>query len=331
MNGATGVMRAAVVEREGELPTAGELALPQPEPGRVAVEVAFSTLNPIEIRLAAGRVGGPPEVPYAPGMEGVGRVIDGPHAGALARFECGLPGHGANGALAELVLAHPDSLHVLPDGAEPELAAAIGVVGITAALALDAGAPVAGARVAVLGASGSVGKAAVQLARIRGAARVVAAARDPEQLERARELGADATVELHEGDGSATVAAALRDAAGGALDVVVDPLWGAPGAGAASAIADGGRAVNVGQAAGGDEPPPLEALRTRGGALIGVSSGWTEMGRKREVYAGVLDAALAGELEVDREVVPLAEVAAAWQRQQGSPHAKLVIDVGGRA
>lgn len=322
-------IRAAVVERAGELPVAGEIQRPEPADGVVLVEVAYASLNPIEIRLAAGQVGGPPEVPYVPGMEGVGRVAAGAEARSLARFECPLPGHGKNGALAGVARADPKSIVVLPEGADPALAAAVGVVGITAALALDAGAPVEGARVAVLGASGSVGKMAIQLARLRGAARVVAAARDSAQLERARELGADDVVELGPEDDRAALAEALSAAAGGPLDVVVDPLWGVPGAAAASALAVGGRAINVGQSAGGDEPPPLHELRNRGAALHGVSSGWTPMERKRQVFGEVLEAALAGKLEVDREVVPLADVGAAWERQQGSPHTKLVVEIGG--
>ncbi|HEX2128148.1 MAG TPA: zinc-binding alcohol dehydrogenase family protein, partial [Solirubrobacterales bacterium] len=293
------------------------------------VEVTCSTLNPMEVRLAAGMVGGPPEVPYAPGVEGVGRAIEGPHEGELVRFECALPGHGSNGALAEFALAEPESIHPLPDGTSPDLAAALGVVGVTAALALDAAAPVEGARVAVLGASGSVGKQAVQLARNRGAARVVAAARDRDALERARELGADAVVELQDGDSREAIAEALVEAAEGRLDVVVDPLWGVPGAAAASSVAHGGRVVNVGHSAGPNEPPPWHELRINAASMIGVSSGWTDMERKRPVYAELLDAALAGELEVDREVVRLADISSAWERQQGSPHQKIVIDVGG--
>ena len=153
----------------------------------------YGTLNPIEVRIAAGREGAAPEVPYVPGMEGVGRVVsgDGLDAGSAVRFECRLPGRGSDGALAELAVAEPDSLVALPDGVDEGLAAAVGVIGVTAGLALDAAEPIAGARVVVLGASGSVGRIAVQLAKQRGAARVVAAGRDRAALRRAVELGAD--------------------------------------------------------------------------------------------------------------------------------------------
>ena len=154
---------------------------------------------------------------------------------------------------------------------------------------------------------------------------------------RARELGADVAVELPRAAGGegpdrpGPLADELRDAAGGPVDVVVDPLWGVPGAAAVMALADGGRSVNVGQAAGPATAPPLAALRNRRASLIGLSSGWTPMERKRRAYEQVLELALAGSLEVDREIVPLAGVAEAWERQAGSPHAKLVIEIGADA
>ena len=107
-------------------------------------------------------------------------------------------------------------------------------------------------------------------------------------------------------DDPGPLAEELREAAGGPIDVVVDPLWGVPGAAAVMALADGGRSVNVGQAAGPATPPPLAALRNRRASLIGLSSGWTPMERKRRAYERVLELALAGSLEVDREIVPLA-------------------------
>ena len=336
--GRTGPVRASVVERVGEPPAVSQIERPPQTADGTLVAPCYGTLNPIEIRIAAGREGATPEVPYVPGVEGVGRVVSGGGVGpgTAVRFECRLPGRGSDGALAELAIAEADSLVALPEGVDEGLAAAVGVIGITAALALDAAEPIAGARVVVLGASGSVGRLAVQLARRRDAARVVAAGRDPTALRRAVELGADVAVELPRaaaGDRAdpGPLADELREAAGGPIDVVVDPLWGVPGAAAVMALADGGRSVNVGQAAGASAAPPLAALRNRRASLIGLSSGWTPMESKRQTYGRVLELALAGSLEVDREIVPLADVAEAWERQAGSPHAKLVIEIGADA
>src|SRR4029453_9289576 len=80
-------------------------------------------------------------------------------------------------------------------------------------------------RVLVLGATGTVGLAAVQAARIVGARVIVAAGRRPENLEHAARLGATATVRLDSDD----LAKTLRAASGGeGFTVVIDPLWGEP-------------------------------------------------------------------------------------------------------
>jgi len=163
---------------------------------------------------------------------------------------------------------------------------------------------------------------AVQLAKLMGAGRVVAAGRDRERLEHSRELGADGLVELSDQN---DLEAAFREAAGGALDAVIDPLWGPPAMAALSALDDGGRLVNVGEAAGTDVRLPLAQVRNRQGAILTLSSGWMPLEAKREVYARVLEHAAAGHIQADHEVVPLDSVAEAWERQAGSPGRKLVV------
>jgi hypothetical protein len=74
---------------------------------------------------------------------------------------------------------------------------------------------------------------------------------------------------------------------------------------------------------------PLETVRNRQGAIHAISSGWTELGRKAAAYGRVLEHVRAGRLHVDREAVPLDEIAAAWRRQEESPGRKLVVSIGG--
>ena len=316
-------MRAAVVTQVGEPPRPSEMEPPARGDGRALVEVRAAALNPIEVRVAAGRFERTPQVPYVPGLEGTGTVLeaDGVPAGTRVRFEAHLPGFGSNGALAEVAAAEAESLVELPDEADDAVAAALGVVGITAWMALERGHLREGEAVLVLGATGAVGQAALQLAKLAGAGRVVAAGRSAERLRRAEELGADATVELT-ADG---LTDAVREAAGGGVDLVVDPLWGAPAMAALGAATPGGRLVNVGQAAGTGVELPLAAIRNRGLSIIGLSSGWAPLEVKRAAYRRVLEHAVAGRLVVDHEVVPLDDVAAAWERQAASPGAKLVI------
>jgi NADPH2:quinone reductase len=321
-------MRAAVVEAVGSPPAPGEVDEPVREEGTALVAVEAAPLNPVEIRVAAGRHPRRAQPPYVPGLEGAGRVVESARVapGRRVRFEgSALPGFGARGTLAERAAVPDESVVELPDEVGEDLAAALGVVGITALLALERAAPASGERVLVLGATGAVGQMAVQLAKLMGAGRVVGAGRSAARLERIRELGADEVVELWDGD----LAEAFEEAAGGQLDIVVDPLWGVPAMAALSAIATEGRLVNVGQSAGTDVRVPLEVVRNRQAAIHAISSGWTGLERKAAAYRRLLEHAVTGRLTVDREVVPLDEVAAAWERQDASPGKKLVISIGG--
>jgi NADPH:quinone reductase-like Zn-dependent oxidoreductase len=320
-------MRAAVVEAVGSPPKPAEADDPIRDERSALVAVDAAPLNPVEIRVAAGRHARRAEPPYVPGVEGAGTVVESARlaSGTRVRFESSaLPGFGAQGTLAERAAVPEESLVELPDEVGEELAAALGVVGITALLALERAAPAGGERVLVLGATGAVGQMAVQLAKLMGAGRVVGAGRSPEGLERVRELGADEVVKLGRGE----LTEAFEQAAGGQLDVVIDPLWGEPAMAALRAIATEGRLVNVGQSAGTDVRLPLELVRNRQATIHAISSGWTDLERKAAAYRRLLEHALAGRLTVDRDVVPLDDVTSAWERQDSSPGRKLVISVG---
>jgi len=102
--------------------------------------------------------------------------------------------------------------------------------------------------VLILGATGTLGQIALQLARILGAGRVVGAARDAAALQRALERGlADAVVPLGQG---ADDAAALKAAAGAGYDVVLDGVCGAPMLAALKATRWGARIFTIGTGAG---------------------------------------------------------------------------------
>jgi NADPH2:quinone reductase len=318
-------MLAAVVEQIGRPPRPGEVDAPRRGADEALVAVHAASLNPIEVRIAAGRFARPAQPPYVPGLEGAGTVVeaDAHEPGRRVRVEGRLPGFGASGTLAQLVAVPEAALVELPDGVDDATAAALGTVGITAELALDRARLAEGESVLVLGATGAVGQMAVQLARLHGAGRVVAAGRSAERLARARELGADAAVELAE----STAEEALRDAAGGPIDVVIDVLWGRPAMAALGALATEGRLVNVGESAGTDVQVALGPLRNKQGAILTLSSGWSPLEVKLRAYRKVLDHVANGRVTVDHERVPLAEIESAWERQAGSPGKKLVIEV----
>jgi NADPH:quinone reductase-like Zn-dependent oxidoreductase len=316
-------MRAAVVREVGAVPEPGELPDPTPSNGEALVQVRRAALNPIDLAIASGRFyAGPPQVPYAPGREGVGVVLEAGSVapGARVRFERDT-GYGANGSLAELIVVDEASLVPLPDEADDTIAAGLGIAGVAAWLALQKAQIERGDTILVLGATGAVGQVAVQGAKLLGAARVIGAARNADALAHTRELGADAVVPLGDGD----LGASFKDAAGGEVDAVIDPLWGEPAVAALSALRIGGRLVHLGTSAGPEATVPSAPLRGRNVSIIGHSNLTTPHETKAEAYRELLDHVIAGRIRVDVDVFPLDRVADAWREQAASPHRKIVV------
>jgi NADPH:quinone reductase-like Zn-dependent oxidoreductase len=318
-------VRAAIIDRIGEPPRVGGADEPVRESGQALIQVAAAAINPLDLAIASGRYyGGSPAVPYIAGTEGVGVVVeaDSIAPGTRVRFEAR---SGKYGSLAERALAAEETLIKLPNGTDDALAAAIGVAGLAAWLALEwRGELRKGEAVLVLGASGAVGQIAVQAAKLLRAGRVIAASRSTAGLRRARDLGADATVEL-QGQGLAELADQFREAAGGELDLVIDPLWGDPAVAALQALRTEGRLVNLGQSAGGEATISSASVRGRMRSILGHANQATPPDVRRDAYLRLLKEAGAGRITVDFEVVPLAEVGRAWERQAASPHRKLVV------
>lgn len=319
-------MRAAWIKELGSLPEIGEAPDPAREEGEALVRVEAVPLNPIDVNVGAGRFyGGSPPLPYVPGCEGVGRVVEGDTLapGTLVWAHGAGMGTRRDGALAELLSVPEDAVFSLPDGTDPVLAGALGIAGLAGWLPVAVRAPVQqGETVLVLGATGTVGLVALQGARLLGAGRIVAAGRRPEALERARRLGADAVVSLDAED----LAEAFREACGGeGPSLVVDPLWGEPVVAAARAAARGARIVHIGQSAG-----PAAALLSadvRGKELNVL--GFSNFGTPREVvhreYLRLVEHAQAGELEVEIATFPFDRTAQAWERQAEGAGAKVVV------
>jgi NADPH:quinone reductase-like Zn-dependent oxidoreductase len=310
-------MRAAVLHAHGTVPVLEEHRDPEPAPGAVVLDVQAAAMNPIDVRVASGQF--PLErydPPYVAGKEGVGRRPD----GSLAYFEYSRKPFGA---FAERTLVEERDCIDVPSGLGPALAVCLGVSGLAAWLGLSwRGRLARDETVLVLGASGVVGQISVQAARLLGARRVVAAARDAAALERAGRLGADVLVRLDGPD----VGAALKDASGGdGYDLVLDPLWGEPAVAAIGAVKPFGRVVHLGQSAGAEATLTSAAVRSTPIDLLGYSNYTAGEERKRAAYAALAEHAAAGRLVVEIERLSLDDVPAAWDRQGSSPHAKLVI------
>jgi NADPH:quinone reductase-like Zn-dependent oxidoreductase len=320
-------LRAAVISELGRLPEIGEVPDPVRAEGDALIRIEAVPLNPIDINVCAGRFyGGSPPLPFVPGCEGVGRVVEGEtlSPGTLVWAHGAGMGTRREGALAELLSVPEDVMVPLPDDCDPALAGALGIAGLAGWLPVTVRAPVQeGETVLVLGATGTVGVVALQGARLLGAGRVVAAGRRPEALERARRLGADAIVSLDEED---DLAQAFRDACGGeGPSLVVDALWGEPVVAAAHAAAEGAQIVNIGQSAGA--AAPLLSADVRGKVLNVL--GFSNFAVPREVmhreYLRLLELARAREIQVEVEAHPFDQVAEAWQRQADGAGVKVVV------
>jgi NADPH:quinone reductase len=315
-------VRAALIERYGEPPVVRDVDDPAAPDSQALVEVTAAPLNPVDLSIASGQFyAGSPKTPYIPGIEGIGRVLKGTRLrpGSRVYFEARL----GSGSLAERVPFDETAAAELPDGVDDGTAACLGLSAIVAWLALEQRAALKpGETVLVLGASGVLGLIAVQAARILGATRVVAAARDAGGLERARELGADATVDLTRLEG---LSAAIREASGGGVDVVIDPLWGPPAVAASEAMNRFGRLVQLGQAAGPQASLSSSVIRGRTLSILGYTVFALASDAKMRAYRRLIQEAAAGRIRCDVETLPLAKVADAWNRQRQSPHRKLIL------
>ena len=310
-------MRAAVLKEYATVPVVEGFDLPEPGEDEELVEVVAAGLNPVDRSIASGTFyAGSPPLPTVVGREGIVRRADGTRHytdGAVA----------PSGLMAEQAVVRSETLVALPEAADPYAALAFGIAGLAGWLALEWRAQLQpGETVIVLGASGTVGLIAVQAAKLLGAGLVIAAARSETGLQRCARHGADAVVQL----GGDDDAAALRDAAGeGGADVVVDPVWGAPAAAALTAMRFGGRLIQLGQSAGAEATFPSGLVRGRMLEIRGHTNFAAPAAIRADAFLKMVRHHTAGELHVDVERVPLAELPDAWERQGESPGTKLVV------
>ena len=278
----------------GRPPQAGEAS----EPADASLEVLAAAVNPIDRAVAAGQFyGGHPPLPFVPGCECVGREAGGR---VVWTFGGGL-GLARNGAMAERA-EHGAVVAEVPDGADPALAAALGIAGLAGWMPVAWRAPVReGDRVLVLGATGTAGQVALQAARLLGAEHIVAAGRDAESLERALELGADEAVVLDGDFGEPTY--------------VFDPLCGEPLERAIAAAAPGARIVQLGQSARPTATIPSAAVRGKQLELLGYSNFAVPADVLAEHYRLLVGHSLEGTIRVDLERIGLDEVGDAWGRR----------------
>ncbi|MEV4344095.1 zinc-binding alcohol dehydrogenase family protein [Actinoplanes sp. NPDC049596] len=318
------MIRAAVLTVCGSPPAPSERPAPAPGDGLVPITVSAAPITPLDLLCASGTsYFGTPATPYVPGVQGVGHRVD----GTPVWFATPAGMRPGDGSMASEVAVPADDVVALPAGAPQPLIAALGLSAVAAHSALTrSGGLAAGEQVVVLGAGGVVGQAAVQLALLSGARRVIAVARSAAARTRAEELGAAATVSFTPGDRVSTVASALREAADGPVDLVLDPVFGVPAAAALRVLRPGGRLVNLGSAAGAEAPIESAVLRSGSLRVIGYTNNALSVEERAESLRTIAGHAAGGRLVVDHEVVPFESVAEAWQRQaKGEARGRMVL------
>jgi NADPH:quinone reductase-like Zn-dependent oxidoreductase len=312
-------MHAAVLHTIGTVPQYEEF----PEPvigdkdGEVIVHVHAASLKPVDKQLASGtHYASSSELPWVCGSDGVGHLDD----GQRVFFGGPRPPHGA---MAQRTIVRRAFTFPVPKNVNDETAAALPNPGVSAWLSLTYRAKlVRGENVLILGATGVTGKLALKIARLLGAARIVAAGRNQLALRSLHNLGADATIslDLPTTELSETF---VREAGPSGFQVVIDYVWGRPVealfaavtrrefAGMQSEI----RFVQVGESAASSITLPAAVLRSTALTLLG-TAGIPARDVLVKAFRQVMAYAATGDLQIDTERVSLAEIGNAWQREQ---------------
>jgi NADPH2:quinone reductase len=312
------LMRAWQVQRAGEPAEVlhlVELEAPEPAPGEVRIRVTAAGLGLPDVFMCRGTYPLTPHLPFTSGQEATGTVTavgEGVDLSLGDRIMCVTSFIGGHGSFAEECLAAAVGAFPVPDGLTDAEAAGFWIPHLTGWIGLvDRGRLAEGDWLAVLGAAGGSGIAAVQLGRALGA-RVVAIVSDDERAAFCRELGAEATINHRDG----ALAPALRElTGGGGVDLLYDPVGGTLAEDAAGALARYGRLLAVGFASG--EWPRLVThdLVITNTSLVGVFAGGYSRPELDDIHAKLAGLVRDGRLRnaVTAEV-PFAELPQALQR-----------------
>lgn len=306
-------MRAAVITERGAAPVIAEFPEPQPRDGAVLIDVDTVGLGGWDV-LGAYRLG--IEYPCVIRGEGVGRTTDG------RRVYFGERSVQPYGAWAERTLVPAEEVWEVPDGVDDKLAIVMGIAGTGALVPLEQANIQKGERVLVLGATGTLGQIALQLARHLGAGRVVAAARNERALARLVERGiADAAVRL----GGEDDVAALKAEAGEGFDVVLDLVCGTPMLAALKATRWGARIITIGTGAGREVKLDIADLLFRSLSCIG--TGQRPPADRRVIWERLLVIAREQAITVDYADYRFDQATEAWAAQIAGPHAKITAAI----
>ncbi len=243
-----------------------DIPVPTPGAGEVLIDVKAAAVNWADNLVINNRYQRSVEVPFTPGndfagiVSAVGEGVNDWSPGDRVR------GGASVGAFAEYVCVNPKALRKLPDNVAWSIGAAISIAYETAIHSLMSAAEVQpGDDVVVLGASGGVGTACVELAALLGA-RVIACASSRAKLDIARELGAAETIDYDSED----LKNRIKELTDGGADAVLDPVGGAYAEQALRATNYRGRYVVLGFASGDIPRVPLNLFLLKGVVMTGL-------------------------------------------------------------
>ncbi|HEY5209209.1 MAG TPA: zinc-binding alcohol dehydrogenase family protein [Stellaceae bacterium] len=321
-------MKAAIVRAAGQTPVYGDFAEPVPSAGETRITVTAAAISLVtKARASGGHYSSSGQFPFIPGIDGVGRLDDG------SRVYFVLP-KAPYGSMAERTLVPSAHCLPLPDGLDDVTAAAIANPGMSSWAAYTERARLrVGETVLVNGATGTAGRLAVRIAKHLGAGKVIATGRNADALRSLTALGADATIPLV-ADEAILEDSFKRQFAEG-VDVVIDYLWGKSAACLLVAAAKAGadavpiRFVQIGSSSGPDITLPSAVLRASAIELMGSGIGSIPLHRLIAATGALLQATVPGGFTIAATPVPLANVEAAWNRDDstrrtvftmGAPH-----------
>ncbi|MGD0392833.1 MAG: zinc-binding alcohol dehydrogenase family protein [Acidimicrobiales bacterium] len=305
-------MHAAVVRRFDHPPRYEEFASPIASGDHEEViDVLASGLHPrVRSQANGSHYTSTDQLPLIPGIDGVGRHSD----GSLVYFI--LPDT-PYGAMAEHTVIDPRRSIPLPSGADPVLLAAAMNPGLSSWVALQQRVTfTTGQSVLILGATGSAGQLAVQIAKHLGAGEVVAAGRGADKLAVLGGLGADHTIDL-----AADPESVAQDLTAKAadVDVVLDYLWGKPAESAIMPLLVGRRDrtrliswVQIGAVAGAGINLPSVALRQANIHFLGSGQGSVSTAGILSVLPPLAEEIDRGTFSIDAVARPLADVESIW-------------------
>jgi NADPH2:quinone reductase len=244
-------------------------------PGQIRVRIRAAGVNFPDVLMAAGLYQLKPALPFTPGFEGAGEVLEsGPEARGFGAGDRVMV-HQRFGCYADEAVVEPAQLVPLPPGWSFAEGASFLVASHTAYHGLvQRGHLAAGETLLVHGAGGGMGLAAVELGKLLGAT-VIATASSEEKLAAAKNRGADHGINYE----AEPFPEAIKHLTGGAgADVIYDPVGGAVFEQSLRCIAFGGRLLTIGFASGTFPTVKANLVLIKGCSVIGVRAG--EAGRR---------------------------------------------------